>query len=80
MKIKARLFQNGGSQAVRLPKEFRFSGDSVTLARTRRGVLIEADPDAERRAKIFASLEGSCPEFPEIAPNRASDLPREPLA
>lgn len=27
----ARLFQNGQSQAVRLPKEFRFSGDSVFI-------------------------------------------------
>jgi antitoxin VapB len=26
---EAKLFQNGRSQAVRLPKEFRFSGSSV---------------------------------------------------
>jgi antitoxin VapB len=25
----AKLFQNGQSQAVRLPKEFRFQGDEV---------------------------------------------------
>jgi len=25
----AKLFQNGKSQAVRLPKEFRFEGDEV---------------------------------------------------
>ena len=80
MKIKARLFKNGGSQAIRLPKEFRFPGHSVTLARTKRGVLIEADLATERHAKIFASLEGSCPDFPDIAPNRTPDLPREPLA
>jgi len=29
----ARLFQNGGSQAVRLPKEFRFDADSVEIIR-----------------------------------------------
>lgn len=27
----AKLFNNGGSQAVRLPKEFRFSGDDVYI-------------------------------------------------
>jgi antitoxin VapB len=39
----AKLFKHGGSQAVRLPKEFRFSGDKVKLTRVGRGVLIEPD-------------------------------------
>jgi len=30
---KASLFTNGGSQAVRLPAEFRFEGDSVFVRR-----------------------------------------------
>ena len=30
---KARLFTNGGSQAVRLPAEFRFEGDEVDVRR-----------------------------------------------
>lgn len=29
----ARLFQNGRSQAVRLPKEFRFDGEEVFIRR-----------------------------------------------
>jgi len=29
----ARLFNNGGSQAVRLPAEFRFEGDEVFVRR-----------------------------------------------
>ena len=28
---QARLFRNGQSQAVRLPREFRFEGDSVAI-------------------------------------------------
>lgn len=28
---KAKLFMNGGSQAVRLPAEFRFEGDEVDI-------------------------------------------------
>ncbi len=31
--IRAKLFKNGSSQAVRLPKAFRFSGTEVTLTR-----------------------------------------------
>jgi antitoxin VapB len=31
MLTTARLFQNGKSQAVRLPKEFRFEGDKVYI-------------------------------------------------
>lgn len=37
----ARLFRTGGSQAVRLPKEFRFEGDRVRIRRHGDGVLIE---------------------------------------
>jgi len=36
-----KLFRNGRSQAVRLPREFRFEGDQVRLRRVGRGVLIE---------------------------------------
>jgi antitoxin VapB len=37
----ARLFANGGSQAVRLPREFRFKGDRVRVRRTKEGVLLK---------------------------------------
>jgi antitoxin VapB len=37
----AKLFSIGRSQAVRLPKEFRFSGDRVRIKRLGRGVLLE---------------------------------------
>jgi antitoxin VapB len=37
----AKLFRTGGSQAVRLPKEFRFEGDRVRIRRHGDGVLIE---------------------------------------
>jgi antitoxin VapB len=37
----AKLFQNGRSQAVRLPREFRFHGDRVRVRRLGRGVLLE---------------------------------------
>ena len=37
----AKLFRNGRSQAVRLPKEFRFSADAVRVRRVGTGVLLE---------------------------------------
>jgi len=37
----AKLFQNGRSQAVRLPREFRFEGDRVRIRRVDQGVLLE---------------------------------------
>jgi len=37
----AKVFRNGRSQAVRLPKEFRFDGDSVRVRRVPEGVLLE---------------------------------------
>lgn len=42
----ARLFQNGGSQAVRIPSEFRFEGDKVYIHRDEASgdVILSAEP------------------------------------
>jgi antitoxin VapB len=37
----AKLFMNGGSQAVRLPQDYRFEGDRVRIRRVGRAVLLE---------------------------------------
>jgi antitoxin VapB len=45
MSTTAKVFMNGRSQAIRLPKEFRVSGEKVSLTRVPGGILIsEADP------------------------------------
>ena len=36
----ARLFTNGNSQAVRLPKEFRFEGDEVVIKKVGNAVIL----------------------------------------
>jgi antitoxin VapB len=36
----AKLFQNGRSQAVRLPKEYQFSGDDVFIQKHGNAVLL----------------------------------------
>jgi len=38
---RAKLFQHGGSQAVRLPKAFRFEGSEVTVRRDGDAVILE---------------------------------------
>src|SRR5436853_3872059 len=44
----AKLFQNGNSQAVRLPREFRFKGDKVRIRREGRSVVLEPLEDDVR--------------------------------
>jgi antitoxin VapB len=51
----ARLFQNGRSQAVRLPKEYRFEGDRVRIRRVCQGVLLE--PFIADTARWFEELD-----------------------
>jgi len=37
----AKLFRNGRSQAVRLPREFRFEGSQVRVRKVKEGVLLQ---------------------------------------
>jgi antitoxin VapB len=65
----AKLFWNGRSQAVRLPKEFRFEGDRVRVTRMGAGILIEPLPAVEEESMeaLFARMDamGADPIFPE---------------
>lgn len=59
---RASLFMNGRSQAVRLPKEFRFKGDHVFAMKDGdRVVLMQKDDRMER----FLAALGSAPDFPD---------------
>jgi len=40
----AKLFKNGGSQAVRLPADFRFPGDEVIIERVGDTVILRPKP------------------------------------
>lgn len=75
--VKARVFQSGNSQAIRLPKAFRFSSSVVVLEKTPQGILVQEDGEAARRARAFAKLAGSCADFPEIEPNTAANVKRD---
>ncbi len=78
MTAVAKLFNTGGSQAVRLPKEFRFPGKTVMLRRTKKGVVqIHPHDDLEERRARFLKLAGSCPDFPDVPRHTTPDLPRD---
>ncbi len=51
----AKLFQNGNSQAVRLPREMRFKGDKVRIRRVPDGVLLQ--PAIRNVAEWFAEMD-----------------------
>ncbi len=65
----AKLFWNGRSQAVRLPKEFRFEGDEVRVTRMGAGILLEPvlSKKKETMEALFARMDamGGDPIFPE---------------
>ncbi len=73
----AKVFQSGNSQAIRLPKAFRLKSRTVKLIKTPEGILISNDDTDRKRARAFARLAGSCPDFPDIAPVQTPDLSRE---
>ena len=57
----AKLFKNGQSQAVRLPREFRFEGDSVNIKRVGNAVVLL--PQNEPWETLFDALEQFSPDF-----------------
>jgi antitoxin VapB len=58
----AKVFQSGGSQAVRLPKQYRFDEDEVLIYREGNRVILESRRAAWSRQ--FLSLAGTATEFP----------------
>jgi len=54
----AKLFMNGGSQAVRLPAEFRFEGEEVYIRRDERtgDVILSAHPRVRSWEELFERM------------------------
>ena len=57
----ARLFKNGQSQAVRLPKEFRMRGSSVYVQRVGRCVVLLPKDDPWKA--MFEATKAFSPDF-----------------
>lgn len=60
----ARLFAHGGSQAVRLPKPFRFEGQEVRIRREGDAVILEP---MRRKASSQAELDAMWAEIDALA-------------
>jgi antitoxin VapB len=75
---RAKLFQNGGSQAVRLPKECRFAGQGeVSVRREGRRVILEA---ADEWPDEFRACLGAWPSKIHRPPQRRVRDLRDPFA
>lgn len=59
----AKVFTNGGSQAVRLPKDFRFNEDEVNINRI--GQIVILVPKENRWAGMLESLDMFTDDFME---------------
>ena len=80
MKI-AKLFANGSSQAVRLPKEFRFDTDEIGV--TRMGEMVLLYPKNRSDELFFSSLGKFTDDFfvsvEQAHTQETPDAPRERL-
>ena len=54
--LTTRVFNNGNSQAVRIPAEFRLDTDRVTISRNESGDLVIHPLRAERGAALLEAL------------------------
>lgn len=69
-RYKAALFMNGGSQAVRLPKELRFEGSAVRMWKEGGRVIIEPLEKRQWSPGFWEQLEALAAEADLEAPER----------
>lgn len=69
----AKIFQSGNSQAVRLPREFRFDVDQVEIYR--RGDEVVLRPVVPDATAVFDALTGFPDDF--MAEGRTDEPPQE---
>lgn len=55
--ITTRVFNNGNSQAVRIPAEFRLDTDQVLITRNGQGDLVLHPVRAQRGAALMAAVQ-----------------------
>jgi len=73
----AKLFMNGQSQAVRLPKEFRMKGDEVYIKK--QGEVIMLLPKEKSWDTLFDSLKHFAKDFKIERNQPAENQKREPM-
>lgn len=77
MTATAKLFMNGRSQAVRLPKEFRFEGSQVSIRRDGNKIVLEPITHQHQPEAFWTKLDEMgarelqlepVPEYPPLEP------------
>lgn len=75
--MTAKLFENGRSQAVRLPKEYRFDGDEVSINKL--GDIVILMPKESRWSGFLNSLEMFSDDFMKDGREQPVEQERETL-
>ena len=73
----AKLFANGKSQAIRLPKEYRFSGDEVYIKKVGNTVMLF--PKERAWETFIEGLNSFTDDFFADGRNQGDHAPRETL-
>jgi antitoxin VapB len=71
---RAKLFRTGRSQAVRLPKDFRFEGETVLIRRKGSAVILEPDAWPDGYLESFAGMPSDFVRPPQGKPDKRSRL------
>lgn len=75
--MTAKLFENGRSQAVRLPKECRFPGDEVSVNKV--GDIVILVPKENKWAGFLTSLDLFSEDFMANGREQSAEQERESL-
>ncbi len=73
----AKVFENGRSQAVRLPKRFRFSGDEAFIQKV--GNIVLLTPKEKAWETFLEGLEGFTDDFFQDGREQGTPQERESL-
>ncbi len=74
----AKLFRNGRSQAVRLPKEYSMPGEEVYLKKVN-GIVLLIPHDTDPWQAFSSGLEGFTADFLDEERDQGQQEPRESL-
>ena len=75
--MTAKVFENGRSQAVRLPKEYRFSSDEVLINKI--GEIVLLMPVNSKRDSFMRAVDMFSSDFMEDGREMRTDQEREEL-
>lgn len=76
--LKSRVFNNGNSQAVRIPAEFRLDTDQVQITRNEQGDLVIHPVQKNRGEALMNALEGFDDDFARaLEEDREAPLPMQ---